>query len=89
MKGPEKLYKTTIVIWSEYHPNESGVEIDRLTEDAMGGESYCSKEETVAVEGKALSKDPDWDGTDFFGAGDDDGDEDEDEDETNGEEVES
>lgn len=58
-----KLYKTTIVIWSEY--DGSTVEIDDLARDAMRGDSYCSRSTTVLVED--VSDDPDWDDTEFFG----------------------
>ena len=58
-----KLYKTTIVIWSEDDPTNL-MEIDALAQDAMNGESYCSKQETVRVEDPI--SDPDWDGTEFF-----------------------
>lgn len=62
-KLPDKLYKTTIVIWSEYDPTNN-IEIDDLARDAMSGESYCSKQKSEYVDPRT---DPDWDGTDFFG----------------------
>jgi hypothetical protein len=49
MSKPEKLYKTTIVIWSEYSPAAEGVELDTLARDAMSGESYCGKQVTECV----------------------------------------
>ena len=61
----KKLFKTTIVIWSEFNPNEEGLEIDALAHDAMEGESYCSKSETDLIENP--EQDKDWDGTEFFG----------------------
>jgi hypothetical protein len=61
---PKKLYKTTIIIWSEYDPTFK-IEVDELARDAMSGESYCSKQDTEEIEDP--TKDPDWDGTEFFG----------------------
>jgi hypothetical protein len=60
-----RLFKTTIVIWTEYDPTNI-VEIDDLARDAISGESYCSSSESVLVEDP--EKDTDWDGTEFFGA---------------------
>lgn len=68
MRKLPKLYKTTIVIWSEYNPTFQ-VEIDELARDAVSGESYCSSAETVLV--ADVTKDPDWDDTEFFGVPDD------------------
>jgi hypothetical protein len=62
-----RLFKTTIVIWTEYDPTLL-VEIDELARDAMEGESYCSSSESVLVEDP--EKDTDWDGTEFFGVAD-------------------
>lgn len=56
------LFKTTIVIWSEF--DGSSVEIENLAREAMNGEAYCSKSESVKVENP--EQDPDWDGTEFF-----------------------
>jgi hypothetical protein len=58
----KKLYKTTVVIWSEYDPK--GTELEDLAHDATEGESYCSSQKTVLV--RDPEKDPDWDGTEFF-----------------------
>jgi hypothetical protein len=69
MSKPKNLFKTTIVIWSDYDPSQEG-DIDELAHDATYGDSYCSKESSVVVEDP--EKDPDWDGTEFFGV--DDGD---------------
>ena len=60
MKRP--LYKTEIVIWSEY--DGSTTEIDELARDATYGEAYCSKATSVLVPDPEL--DEDWDGTEFF-----------------------
>jgi len=64
----KKLYKTTIVIWSEYDPATGNVDLDDLARDACDGESYCSRMESVAVENP--KDDEDWDGTEFFGTED-------------------
>lgn len=57
-----KLYKTTIVIWSDSDP--VGMELTELARDAFVGDSYCSKQEVVVVNNPKT--DPDWDGTEFF-----------------------
>lgn len=56
------LYKTTIVIWSEYNPVTS--ELSDLARDAEVGDSYCSKMDWERIEDP--EQDPDWDGTEFF-----------------------
>ena len=58
------LYKTTIIIWSEY--DGSTVEIQDLARDATEGEAYCSK--SVSVRVPDPESDPEWDGTEFFEA---------------------
>ena len=58
-----KLFKTTIVIWSEYDPT-GAVELEDLAREAQRGDAYCSKQESVFVE--EAESDPDWDGTEFF-----------------------
>ena len=70
--GP--LYKTTIVIWSEYDPFGGDADIlmaddglELLVRDSRDGESYCSKAKGEKVEDP--TKDPDWDGTEFFDDG--------------------
>lgn len=59
----KSLYKTTIVIWSEFHPDDT--EISQLAQEAVNGSAYCSKRNIVRVNDP--SKDRDWDGTEFFG----------------------
>jgi hypothetical protein len=59
-----KLYKSTIVIWSEFDPRN--MELSHLAREAESGEAYCSK--SVAVLVKKPATDPDWDNTEFFGA---------------------
>ena len=61
---PKKLFKTTIVIWSEYDTTE--VELEDLAREASSGDAYCSRYRSVAVEAPAT--DPDFDDTEFFGA---------------------
>lgn len=58
--GP--LYKTTIVIWTNYDPHD--LELDELVRDAVVGESYCSCSDTIVVHDPM--SDHDWDGTEFF-----------------------
>lgn len=69
---PDKLFKTTIVIWSEYDPNSNEMEIDDLAREAMQGDAYCSSQKTECVDPRT---DYDWDGTDFFGPENEDEDE--------------
>ena len=48
-----KLYKTTIVIISDYDPTY-WVEIDELARDAVSGESYCTEQYTEEVDASSL-----------------------------------
>ena len=63
MKMAKNLYKTTIVIWSDFEPRN--VEIDDLAREAVEGASYCSVRRDVLV--RDTTTDPEWDGTEFFG----------------------
>lgn len=78
-KNPS-LWKTVIVIWSEYNPTEEGdedsIDIEDLAFEASQGNAYCSHADTKLI--KVPEKDPHWDGTEFFLETED---EDEDEDE--------
>ena len=67
MAGKAKgLYKTTIIVWSRYDPSAAEMELVDLARDATDGEAYCPVlRPSVLVAEPA--KDPDWDGTDFFG----------------------
>lgn len=56
------LYKTTIVIWTEYNPEN--LELHDLAWEAVGGDGYCSKAKTEEV--AIPEDDPDWDRTEFF-----------------------
>lgn len=60
---PKKLYKTTIVIWTDYDPSRTGMEIDDLAREAMVGDGLCSSQETDVVTDKRQFPD-----TDFFGS---------------------
>jgi len=65
------LYKHTIVIWSELGQMD---DLATIGGAADCGDAYCAKYEVDQVEDP--SKDPDWDGTEFFGV-DEGGNEDE------------
>jgi hypothetical protein len=56
------LFKTTIVIWTEYDP--SGLELTELASQAESGDGYCSSM-TFALVAKP-EKDPAWHRTGFF-----------------------
>lgn len=65
------LYKTTIVIWTDYNPEGGDCDIrmyddgiERLARAAREGDAYCSILDVKEV--SQLKQDPDWDGTDFF-----------------------
>lgn len=60
---PPGLFKTEIVIWSEY-PG-TNVELSHLAREAESGDAYCSVFRSVLV--PVPGADPDWDGTEFFG----------------------
>ena len=59
------LWKTTIVIWSQYYAGD--VELEDIAHDAASQDAYCSKQTSVRVEDP--QGDPDWDGTEFFEEG--------------------
>lgn len=61
-KVPDKLFKTTIIVWSEY--SGTSVELEDLARDATNGDAYCSKQTSEEVNPLL---DEDWDGTEFFG----------------------
>jgi len=62
-----KLWKTHIVIWSDFDPGR--MDLSRLAQEAETGEAYCSRMEAASVPDAKL--DLDWDGTEFFGEHDD------------------
>lgn len=57
------LWKTTVVIWSEY--NGERVELSGLAREAEAGDAYCSRYRSCLVSDP--EGDEDWDGTEFFG----------------------
>lgn len=61
------LWKTSIVIWSDFDPQKH--ELSDLAREAEVGDCYCSVSRSVLVENPKA--DPDWDGTEFFEAGGD------------------
>lgn len=58
----KKLFKTTIVIWSEQNP--ACLSLSELGQRAEDGDCYCSKSDTQVVNDP--DNDSDWDGTEFF-----------------------
>ena len=56
------LYKTRIVIWSEFDPSNN--EISYLALEAEEGSAYSPIQTVERILDPSL--DPDWDGTDFF-----------------------
>jgi hypothetical protein len=47
MPGPRKLWKTTIVVWSEFNPNR--VETVSLVREAVDGQAIITKQESELV----------------------------------------
>lgn len=47
MAGPRKLWKTTIVVWSEFDPQK--VETDRLIREATDGQAIITKQHAELV----------------------------------------
>jgi hypothetical protein len=68
---PSKLYKTTIVIWTEYDPSD--MDIEYLARDATSGDSFCDQQTHEVITDK--NKFPD---TEFFGVDDTEDNDDED-----------
>jgi len=56
------LYKTTIIIWSEY--DTCGTSVRCLGDNVADRDAYCSKLSCQAVQNP--EQDPDWEETDFF-----------------------
>lgn len=59
---PGPLFKTTLVIWSDF--DASKVELERLAQEATSGKAYCSVSKTKKI--KKPQKSKHWDGTEFF-----------------------
>lgn len=57
------LYRTIIVIWSEYDPTNE-LELEELARAATNGDAYCSVQESVKVDNP--EDDPHWDNNTFF-----------------------
>ena len=55
-----KLFKTTIVIWSEYNPSEADLELNALAQQAENGDAYCSSMTCALI--PEPEKDSNWDG---------------------------
>ena len=66
----KQLYKTTIVIWSEFNPEN--YELDALAIEATNGNAYCSFMDSELIE--KPQEDGDWGDTEFFGKHEDYGD---------------
>jgi hypothetical protein len=62
-KKPKFLYKTTIVVWSEYDPSK--LEASELVHDGEIGDSYISSQDTIKVNDKEQFPD-----VEFFGVED-------------------
>lgn len=56
---PKNLFKTTVVIWSEFDPMANEVELSDLARQAEEGAAYASSQTTVAVPEAALAHDRD------------------------------
>lgn len=63
MKKQKGLFKTRIIIWSEWNPQDF-LELEELAREATEGDAYCSVQESKYIEN--FKEDPDWDGTEFF-----------------------
>ena len=46
---PKQLWRTTIVIWSDFNPDEAQMEIEDLARDATSGDSHCESQVTELV----------------------------------------
>jgi hypothetical protein len=62
-KKEKELWKTTIVIWSDFDPQDYTAE--ELGRESMHGDAHCSSMKTKYV--KDVKSDSDWDETEFFG----------------------
>ena len=61
MALPKKLYKTTIVIWSEYDPTNK-LELEDMAREATNGDMFCSDISAEVVDDQVEFPD-----TEFFG----------------------
>ena len=62
MTKAKSLWKTTIVIWTDYHPN--GLSLEDLARETDSGDAYCSFSEYKYI--KDIDEDEHWDGSEFF-----------------------
>ena len=63
---PKPLFKTTVVIWSEY--DGTRLDMAMLGREAAAGDAYCSRFRSELISEPAT--DEAWDGTEFFGVDD-------------------
>lgn len=68
MSKPKTLYRTSIVIWTDYDPSQ--VELEYLAREATSGDAFCSQQQSEQVTDPQQLPD-----TDFFGIDDDEEDE--------------
>lgn len=52
--NPKPMYQTTIVILSDFNPDESLLGAEELCRDAINGGSYMLSTETVAIDPDTL-----------------------------------
>lgn len=69
MAQPKQLWRTTIVIWTDYDPSD--LEIDDLAREAVSGDAYCNHQTTETITNQSL-----FPGTEFFDSPGDEQDED-------------
>ncbi len=58
--NPSKLWRTTVVIWTDYDP--AGMELDDLAREATSGDGFCSQQNT-----EEISDPTQFPETEFFG----------------------
>lgn len=56
------LWKTTIIIWSDFNPED--FDIEDLSRETMAGGAYCAEQKVEFIDEPV--DDVDWDGTTFF-----------------------
>lgn len=63
-----KMFKTTIVIWSDFNPKDLNLSELAYEAESGGGAAHCSKTETVSHRTlEEAHKDPDWECDEVFG----------------------
>ena len=63
----KELWKTTIVIWSDWDPNSTT--LVGLASEAEKGDAYCAYTHSELVDIDSIPTDPHWDNTEFFDRG--------------------